>query len=810
MISINSLAGILSTSLSSGVANPNPNNNSSQPFLLSRTGVRYARFKDALAAAVSGDVIKCAAGNYTQTSRFDAISIDTFNAGGSNPGIAIDTLTVEWETPGSPAVWDLSSMAQSINASGGEVAGFVMGPTCLNLTIRGFHIKGYRTAGYHGNTLVYALPGYPLPADKQGVVATLTVEDCKAWQHTNGIITLGNENMSVYLRRCVFEDCTADSLSHGLYISSIALLEVTGCTFKSTSNAIPQPSSGHLLKSRAKVNRIKGSYFDPSGGTARCMDISNGGNLEVVGNIIMHYGATKYADDNFPIAFGPEQRSIYFNPSIPNGNSTYTWVNDDRTHSVLLAQNTFKKVQPQSGPNFEFIHIYGVIDINQAPMTVSQTVRNNIVAGPSATDFVTAYPNNSEVSPSTISGTGVYSGQAIPGNPAISDAKIQYTGEGIAPIVRSDTYRGGRIVNGVSSSAPTWVTSVAVGSVGTVPNSTLSTSPIALPNASSIIDSWASAVLNTTGAYVGSTFVNGPMLVIWGGGHTISYDELYGLTLTENAGWNLLRGRTNPIIQNVPMDANGNPVTGHTYDGLWYDPVRNEMVRMGAIFRYSDISGDLLLQRYNFNKISPSFSGSALPWSQGAPVLLGAADIATYDSSTRRVWYRPSGNQFKVAYYDASTDTHTISTANKSQRTQFFESTGAIDKVRGLWLNVGVEYTFFRLNDLQSNDYYVPTLSGTMPATRYKTVLHDATADRFVIWADSGNTLYYMTPPSTSPYQGGNSWTITPVVFGGDSVVGGAGNGTYKRFSLVEYPTGERIYVILTSGSSPARFFRVA
>ena len=257
-----------------------------------------------------------------------------------------------------------------------------------------------------------------------------------------------NHNGTLSLRYSSIQDCGADGLSHGCYIGGWSLFDVLGCTFKSTSQAKPQNAVGHFLKSRARTTRVRGSRFDGAYGCARLMDISNGGSFECTGNVLLHYGPPVYGDDNFPIAFGAEQ-----NPSTrtPPAGNTVNFVDDGRTHSIYVAQNTMRKSQPAGGTPFEFVHLYPVYDNTDRVMSVARNVRSNIVAGPAASGFTSTYAGNVEAAITRVGNDGLVSSGPYAGTTA--DAAYEYRDEMLAPVARSDTRMGAR------SALPTWVPS---------------------------------------------------------------------------------------------------------------------------------------------------------------------------------------------------------------------------------------------------------------------------------------------------------------------------------------------------------------
>jgi len=251
-----------------------------------------------------------------------------------------------------------------------------------------------------------------------------------------------NTEITINLISCVIEDCTANEKTHGVYAPAIKQVTARGCTFRNTAaNSIPQPSRGHLFKSRARTNIIEGNLFDPVGGCACCMDIPNAGTLTVQGNIILHYGAAVNGDDNPPIKYGAEQ----------NARSYPSW--DGRVNSIKIAQNTFRKDQASwnggAGSRIGILWVWDMTDNIGTPIFSTTTraaavIRNNIVAGePCGLQTVTEFPKNSAAPRAAVNDLGTYSGARIPGDPSVNDASWTWAGDFRDPAARSDTFRGG-------------------------------------------------------------------------------------------------------------------------------------------------------------------------------------------------------------------------------------------------------------------------------------------------------------------------------------------------------------------------------
>jgi hypothetical protein len=117
---------------------------------------------------------------------------------------------------------------------------------------------------------------------------------------------------------------------------------------------------------------------------------------------------------------------------------------------------------------------------------------------------------------------------------------------------------------------------------------------------------------------------------------------------------------------------------------------------------------------------------------------------------------------------------------------------------------------FYRLNNGIANPFYAPSTTGAAPTGLNMTVLHDPVADRFVVWPDGGSTIYTLTPPGSSPYQGGNAWTWATVTPGGGATPpAGRTEGTFGKFNYISAGS-VRGYILMTDGAADLYFYRAA
>ena len=323
---------------------------------------------------------------------------------------------------------------------------------------------------------------------------------------------------------------------------------------------------------------------------------------------------------------------------------------------------------------------------------------------------------------------------------------------------------------------------------------------------------YSGGVVNSEGIYNGSTFISGPFLIIWGGGHgDYGGNEVYafGPLTADTPQWYRLRDRTVPFPSDVEEDGSGNPVSRHTYSTIVYvsDGTRNWMLSTGGVATYPNAGGSSLTNVFDFGQVSPNTNQ---PWSKKSNTSGGGgADVATYDSSTGIVWSHPDA-QNSVQSYVVATDTYSRENFKSPPWSTSNVPHGAIDTSRGIWAiayNGGI--AFYRLNNGVSNEYYTPTTSGTAP-TGNKSIIYDPVDDRFVLWNGNGKQLFFLTPPASSPYQGGNAWVWSSTTPASGATPDAADtNGTKGRFGIVN-TIGFRGYILLNSNSSSIYFYRAA
>lgn len=158
----------------------------------------------------------------------------------------------------------------------------------------------------------------------------LLLRRCRFFNNQTGVLTSNDERVTLDIEDSEFSyTARSDHFTHSLYVGAIGSFRVSGSYFHHGDN-------GHLLKSRARKNRIEYNRItDESGGRASYeLELPNGGAAEVVGNVIQQSRSTS---NSVIVSFGAEG---------------YRWpVNELRfTHNTVVNDHplggTFVRVTP--------------------------------------------------------------------------------------------------------------------------------------------------------------------------------------------------------------------------------------------------------------------------------------------------------------------------------------------------------------------------------------------------------------------------------------------------------------------------------
>lgn len=131
----------------------------------------------------------------------------------------------------------------------------------------------------------------------------LTVRGCRFVDNQNGLLTANFGDAELRIVDSEFAQAVHQigSLPHLLYIGRIARAEISGSRFH-------QGFEGHLIKSRARVNRITYNLIvdGVGGGASYEIDLPNGGDALILGNLI---GQSRETQNPVMVSYGAEARA---------------------------------------------------------------------------------------------------------------------------------------------------------------------------------------------------------------------------------------------------------------------------------------------------------------------------------------------------------------------------------------------------------------------------------------------------------------------------------------------------------------------
>jgi hypothetical protein len=152
----------------------------------------------------------------------------------------------------------------------------------------------------------------------------LWVKGCEFTDNEAGILT-GNDGLAeLRIEDSVFSQAphAVGRLPHLLYVGRIARVEISGSRFHAGFE-------GHLIKSRAAVSRIAYNliYDGEAGGASYEIDLPNGGDAVLIGNII---GQGRHTQNPVMVAYGAEGRPHAKNRLLMSHNTlisdyTFAW-----------------------------------------------------------------------------------------------------------------------------------------------------------------------------------------------------------------------------------------------------------------------------------------------------------------------------------------------------------------------------------------------------------------------------------------------------------------------------------------------------
>ncbi len=235
----------------------------------------------ALAQAADGDVIELLPGRYPAEPMLLSGKRLTLRGGGERP-----VLAARGPLP-SPAIWTVRD---------------------ADVTLENIEFSGARSREANG-------AGLRLESGR------LTVRRCAFFDNEVGIVTGNDAKSELAIEDSEFGRTPPEvgGLYHQLYAGRIASVSVSGSRFH-------RGFEGHLIKSRARVNRIAYNLiYDGDGGASYEIDLPNGGDALVIGNII---GQGRDTQNPVVISYGSEGRVWDRNRLLLSHNtliSDYPW-----------------------------------------------------------------------------------------------------------------------------------------------------------------------------------------------------------------------------------------------------------------------------------------------------------------------------------------------------------------------------------------------------------------------------------------------------------------------------------------------------
>lgn len=259
---------------------------------------------------------------------------------------------------------------------------------------------------------------------------TLDLADCVFDDNQNGILTGNEADSALRIRSSVFGQAPRGGalLPHLLYVGRIDRFVLEGSRFQ-------QGHRGHLVKSRARVNEVRHNWLaDGPGGTASYeLEFPEGGDVEVVGNLIAQSATTE-------------------NPAIVSYGAEHgRWP----VNRLRLSHNTLINDGDRPG---QFLRLW----FERLPADTRVATRNNLLVGPGS--FVEAMPGdhrgNTRLPAGALDAERAWPGPQLAPVPSADDIGLAPTAEfrppaGSRPLAPPAEWRPGAFQSPPAGDAPT-------------------------------------------------------------------------------------------------------------------------------------------------------------------------------------------------------------------------------------------------------------------------------------------------------------------------------------------------------------------
>jgi hypothetical protein len=315
---------------------------------------------------------------------------------------------------------------------------------------------------------------------------------------------------------------------------------------------------------------------------------------------------------------------------------------------------------------------------------------------------------------------------------------------------------------------------------------------------------WSSGVHNKLGLIADHKYIQGHWLAIWGGGHNNTADNSviavgpFGHP-TLAPTWRRISNPSVPTVIDECRTPDGGPPSAHTYDSLYFDPVRNKL--FSAVKPHIWFDGDTCFDSDYF-----SFGVDALDsfaWEQLDAFMttnnLPREGLIGYVRERDTFFYIATASETNFetplyGEYNPKTDTWT-DYGNLAPGDDFQSyPDSAYDEVTRLALFRG-SGTIIKMMDLTStsNDMYTPNLTGaSLPQTPNPAIVWDPDEQAFFIKpTNNTRTLYKIARPATNFREGGSAWTVTVETpsSGGTPNQPSEGRAPHGKFMDLPWPT---------------------
>lgn len=367
-----------------------------QTILIVGSGQQYATIAAAIAAAnqMGGNAdIRVAAGTYT-------------NDGGYLSD-GINNVTIE-------GVGGIVKIVDPSYYAGGKAAIVVGGQNILlkNLDISGVSVPDGNGAGvrYDGGTLT--LDNVSLHGNQDGILGA---------PDQSGSITIRNSN--------IYGNGTSAGNTHNIYIGDIA-------TFTLTNSYVHDANVGHEVKSRAENNIITNNVIaDNSSTSSYAIDLPNGGNATITGNVIQQ-GAN---NQNHTVNAYGEEGNLHGGTAMTFSNNTV--LNDDPNGAGPLWANNGATITGSGNTAWNLTNLG--IGVSSSAVTQLGSEPNLAAAEQAKLASITASSQTGILNPTISTITGVpYTGVRLSGTSAAGST-----------VTVTDTVRGKTTVLGTTTAS---------------------------------------------------------------------------------------------------------------------------------------------------------------------------------------------------------------------------------------------------------------------------------------------------------------------------------------------------------------------